>query len=210
MSSPLPNPHLVVRGYGSVTVEPDLAHVSVELRAANVDPAAAKQHVDDRSKAVVLLATRCGIDRRDVTAAHIAIRPKYNWKSDKKKYVGTLVSRDISLVLRDLEKFETLIQGLAEIPIFALEKVKMDTSKRLEYEQAAMDAAAADAQKKASQLAQGLGVGLKSVYRIAPPDYGDGFGSFDAMMATGGGTFEIGTIDIQAKIEITYWLESAS
>lgn len=187
-----------------------MARVSVELRAANPEAAAAKRYVDDRSGDVLQLADSCGIDRGDVTAAQIAIRPKYKWKSDKKRYVGTQVSRDITLVLRDLTQFGTLIQGLAEVPVFTLEQVKMDTSRRAEFQQSAMDAAAADAQQKAAQLAKGLGVGLGSVYRIAAPDHGEPFRNFDAMMGGPGGTFEVGTIDIQANVEITYWLEDSN
>jgi len=206
MTNALPNiPHIEVSGNADITVEPDFARIKAQLKHVADEPSEAKFQVDSQSSAVIELARECGVGDADITATKTEIEPEYDWRSEGKEYKGTSVSRDVRIVLRDLEQFPKLLQGLAEVPVHKLRDVTMDTTRREEVEQQALAQAIAHAQRTAEDIAKGLNQRISGVFRVVHSD-----GRFDtdilfhSLSSSTEASFEIGTIEVSAHIEIMF------
>lgn len=211
MSDSIPFDHLCVGGTAKLSVLPDIATITVALREISHDLAAAKRTVDERSSRVIELAKKLGIDLKDVTATQIAIGPEYEWKAgNERQFKGSFVSRDVTVILRDLGKYSTLIHGFAEVPITSLSKAKLDVSDRSRLEKEVLLKAIGDARETATSMAAGIGMKLGHFHSINSQRtyHIGGVASYDADAERG--SFEIGTIEISREINCVFRLDGAA
>ena len=105
----------------------------------------------------------------------------------------------------DLEHFPKLLQGLANVPVYKLRDVTMDTTRRDEVEQQALIQAITDAKKTAHDIAKGLNQRISGVIRAVHTD-----GRFNAdllfhsISSSTEASFEIGTTEVSAQIQILF------
>lgn len=206
MENALPDvPHIEVTGTADITVEPDFARIKAELKHVADDVSEAKRKVDSQSSAVIELAHRCNVVDADITATKLEIEPEYDWRSEGNEYKGTSVSRDVQIVLRDLEEFPKFLQGLADVPVYKLRHVTMDTTRRDEIEQQALAQAIRDAEKTAQAIAKGLNQRISGVIRAVHTDgrFNDDI-FFRSISSSTEASFEVGTIEVSARIQILF------
>lgn len=204
-------PHISVTGTSRTKVDPDFAQITVELKCVTDDASEGKTKVDAQSAAVIQLARECGVLEPEITATQLEIGPEYDWRSEGNSYKGTSISREVSVVLRDLDKFSQILQGLADVPVFRLANVEMDTSNRQAIEKQTLDAAIQDAKESASQIAQGLGLTITGVYRASPGGSRHGRGAYYAMASLDTqDSFEVGRIEISSEIDVIFHVQSSS
>jgi|APSaa5957512622_1039677.scaffolds.fasta_scaffold13736_1 uncharacterized protein len=168
--------HIYVTGLGKAKAVPDLVEISVRIEKTDKDLRVAKQSVDERTLTVVDAAKRHGVHDEDITSARLYIHPEYHWDRTNRIFDGNLVSRYISLTLRDIATYNSLIKSLVDANITSIRKLEMSSTKREELEQEARSAALADAKAKASAMAADLGARLGPVYSISeqqPDGYRD-------------------------------------
>lgn len=208
MAEALPDiPHLEVTGSAVSIVEPDLARVTAELKHVDDNASVAKRSVDTQTAALLSLARDCEVATADSTATQLDIGPEHDWRAEGNTYKGTSVSREVTIILRDLSHFPKLLDGLAGIPVHKLRNVTMDTTDRDSVERETLAAAIANAQKVATDIALGLKQQITGVFRVAHSDgrYNDRL--FYAAADISSDTFEIGNIEIRARVEITFAIE---
>ena len=197
--------HIEVTGEAELPVEPDIAYIETRLKNVADSPSVAKEEVDRRSSAVIELARSCGIGDADITATRLEITPEYDWRADVREYKGTSVSRDIQVVLRDLESYPKFVQGLADVPVQSLSDVTMDTTRRDELEEEALADAIANATKIAKAMARGLGQEITGVFRAANSDRPYSRGVVLGELTSGArNSFEIGTIKVAQYVKIIF------
>lgn len=206
MNDQIPDiPHIEVTGEAQLLVEPDIAYVEARLKKVADSPAVAKEEVDRRSSAVIELARSCGVADADITATRLEIHPEYDWRADVREYKGTSVSRDVQIVLRDLESYPKFVQGLADVPVQTLSDVTMDTTRRAELEEQAIADAIANATKIAKSLARGLGQEISGVFRAANSERPYNRGVVLGELTSGAGnSFEIGTIKVAQYVKVIF------
>ena len=208
MDNPPQTEYISVQGAAKLKAVPDMARITIDLKHVDMDLGPAKATVDERSKALIQLAKRTGIDTEDVSSTQIAIAPEYEGGFARgRRYKGTSVSRQITIVLRDLQKYNELVQGLVAIPITTLKQVEMDVTNRDDLEDQALREAIRNARNTASSIASELGVELGPVYSVSTPRSFYVAGAGGAAVDHAQEAFEPGTIEISSEVSAVFRLK---
>ncbi len=166
MSQSMDNLGIHVSGRGEVEVVPDMARFSLEINRQGQDAVALKKEMDAVMARVLKLTDKLKISRKDVTAASVQIHPNRVYNNGKQSIDGVIASRSIQVVLRDLDKFGSLMNQSLEMGINNIGNVQLDSSKRIKLQEQALDAAIEDAKAQAARLAKGFGVKLGDVKNV--------------------------------------------
>ena len=158
--------HISVTGEATVQAMPDMATIQVQVYGKDMVLAKAKAVVDERSAAIIKLAESRGATGEDITASQIDLTPNIEWQETGFVDKGTSISREVTVVLRDLSRYGEFIQGLTEVPISQLVQVRMDTTRRDELRAAALADAIKSARAEAETVAAQFGARLGPVYSI--------------------------------------------
>jgi uncharacterized protein YggE len=203
--------HITVSGHGVVRVVPDVLtlRLSIDKREKKVD--AAKQDVDQRTSKVIAVARNVGIKKHDITSTQIYITPRYETHNDKRELAGYEVRRQLTLKLRDTDKYESLLKKLVGAGVNGIDGISRSYSHPAALRDKAFDKAVSDAHDKAERLAQAFHARLGEVHTIdeqsspEPRPLMQRNASFAA--AAKSSTFEPGTVDVEARIQVTYLLK---
>lgn len=159
-------PHVVVVAEGEVEAVPDIAHLNLQISDTRDTASAAKAEVDQRSSMVLNAAREQGISEENIRASQIRVYPDYEWDEGKRLLRGQRVERSIELKLTDLSRYGDLLDGLVLAGITELGSVSFDLSNRKELVGQALDAAVANAKRKAEVLAKGFGRKLDGIFHV--------------------------------------------
>lgn len=166
MTQSMDNLGIHVSGRGEVEVVPDMARFSLEINRQGQDAVALKKEMDTIMARVLKLTDKLKISRKDVTAASVRIHPNRVYNDGKQSIDGVIASRSIQIVLRDLDLFGSLMNRSLELGINNIGNVQLDSSKRVELQEQALDAAIDDAKAQAARVARGFGVELGAVKNV--------------------------------------------
>ena len=200
-----------VTGRAEIAVEPDMARMTLQVSAQADDAVSVKRQIDGVTRSVLKVADRYDIARRDVTAAVVNMSPNYHYENNRRTVEGMQGSRTISVTLRKLDNYGDFMNAVLESGINNISGVTLDTSKRAELEDQALDLAIADARKRAADVAKEFGVALGQVLNIhvqaghVEPRMRAMSRSADAS----GGDFSGGELDIRRDIQATFSIKTA-
>lgn len=185
LASPLPDfPFVAVTGQSSKQVAPDSVTVTFSITTFHQTAEVANAQLSQASTKVLAVLKANGVSDEQVTAYELE-------KSEKRKRDDYY--NELEILGYDLNRrFEVRLSSLKQYPallaqLYAAEYVHnlnsvFDTSERDAVETALISAAAAQARKKAEQMAEGLGVKIHSVFAF------NDSGSFSSFFATFGVT----------------------
>lgn len=166
---PLPkHPHIIVNGYGQIEQVPDKAIVRFEVSAIASNFSLAKEAVDKIIYQAIKAAKKQRVAEDDINASKINASPQYNWEDKNRIYKGERVSRQVEVRLTNIERYNSLVEGLLASGISRLQPVELDFSDRHSLENKALTLALDDAKQKATTMAEHLGTKLKGIFQIAP------------------------------------------
>lgn len=152
------------------------------------------------------------IPTADFKTKQVALNPQYDYEKKKTTYNAT---QTIEIVLKDLSKYDELMEGLVQQGINRLDRVSFETSKLLQLQTEARKLAIKDAKSKAedyvSVLGQKVGKAItisdNSVYRPQPM-----YAAMKSMaMDSNGGaeneTLAVGEIEVTANVSVSFILD---
>lgn len=180
LERPATDPRVIsVSGQGEVSVKPDRARVSMGVEAVNADLKTAEAEVNRVVRAFIAESKVLGIAEADVSTAGINIAPEYIWleKERRNQLVGYRVSRDLEVMLRDLDKVGDLMLRATRAGVNRVNSPQLESSRSADLTRQALVKATEDARAKAKLLADTLAVKLGPVLRLnaqdaaAPPPY---------------------------------------
>lgn len=194
----------------------------MSVTKVNKDIAAAKAANDAVIDEVRKTTARFSIPAIDVKTNYITIREKFDRKkipnSDdefEQVFAGYAVSRNITVRLKDLTKFEALFSELVETGISGMDSVVFETSKLREFKDQARAGAMKAAREKASAMAAEIGQSIGKAVSIEGKDI-DGYRSPYANISRNNfsvsddddepESFAIGSISIKAQVEAQFVL----
>lgn len=166
------NQGIHVNGVGEVRIEPDMLRVNLDITQQASTVAKARQETDRVTSAVLALTDRLGVEKRDVQAASIRVHPIYSRSSNSSSRSGPptiegfQANRSITVTLRDLDDLDGLLSGAVDAGINGIGNIALDTSRRNELEQQALDLAIADAKAQASHVAEQFEVSLGGLINV--------------------------------------------
>jgi uncharacterized protein YggE len=172
-----PRPRTVTTaGMAEVSAEPDIARVTLGVEARKPSLEAARADVATAVDRVLALTRELKIDPKYVNATRVQVQPEYRWNEDDRERVllGYVVSRQVDVELRDLDKLGTLLERAVDAGVNQVGDPVLDSSRRKELEREAMAEAVDDARLNAEALARAAGARLGaprtlSAAQIAPP-----------------------------------------
>ena len=203
-AQPTVNGGISVNGQGSIEVEPDMGRVTLHVRREGEDGSALTQSLNQVTADLIALAQEFGIDKRDITATALSISPRYRRRGEETVTDGVVASRNVTLTLRDLDRFMDLMNQALALGANNVEPIRLDTSKREQLENQALSLAMEDAKAEAARVADGFGVSLGAVTSVVVGAHSPRPEAMRSMMAESAATFSAGVIQINRSLSATF------
>jgi uncharacterized protein YggE len=159
-------PLITTLGEATITVVPDeiLLNFTITSQDGNIEGAKEKNR-SVSSKAISFLLKEAGIEEKHIQTRYMNIRPvKKNYNSPVIDFYSA--QQSFNVCIKDLDKFEPIIDGLLNNGITEIGNPQFRTTKLEEYKMEAKLKAVKHARDKASALAKELGQDIGRAHRI--------------------------------------------
>ena len=168
-----PQPRLVsVTGEGEVMAVPD--EVQLNLQVETFDPvlAKAKQANDDAVKGTLEIVNKYNVDPKDFQTDYFTVRNEERYYMDnqtgqQRSKKGFFVTKNVTIVLRDVTKFEAVYSEALEAGVNNINGVEFRSSQAKKLRDEARVLAVRAAKEKASAMASELGQEILRPYQIS-------------------------------------------
>ena len=154
MAQNQPQPSVDVSGEGIVTVTPDEATVRVRVENTGKDVKSLKQMNDAIVNDVLKFIDKAGIDEKDVKTEYVRLSKTYEYNTKKYTYSA---NQSVSIKIRDLSRYDRIMNGLLESGINRIDGVTFSSSNQTDLESEARVKAMANAKMKAQEYAGAIG-----------------------------------------------------
>lgn len=205
-------PMINVSGEGKVKVAPDQALISIAIETKGIKAVEVKRENDTKMDAILKFIKKSNIAQEDIQTQRISLNPNYDYEKKKYSYVAT---QSVQILLKDLSKYDTLMEGLVNEGINRIDNVEFKSSQLLQLQSDARKLAMKDAKSKAedyvSVLNQKVGKALlisdnSQVFMPQPRMY-----AMKSSMAMDESapreTLAIGEIEITANVTVSFGLD---
>ena len=208
-----PIPLINVSGEGKIKVTPDQACISVSVESKGNNAVEVKKENDAKIDAVIKFIKKMAIAKEDFQTQRVSLNPNYDYEKKKHNYIAT---QTIVITLKDLSKYDTLMDGIVETGINRIDNVEFKSSKMLLLQSDARKLAIKDAKAKAEDFVSVLGQKVGKAMTIS--DNSQGYNPQPVMyamktmaMADGAGepreTLATGEIEIIVNVSVSFVLE---
>jgi uncharacterized protein len=215
-----PPPTITVNGSGSATYQPDIARISLGVRAESASAAASANMVNARAASVIAALRKLGIADADIATSDYSIQyqppdnsgaqpmgvePNATSVAPRRPAQGTYVATESIDVKTAIAKAGQVLDAGVASGANETNGIAFDTSARTSLYREALSRAVADARAQAEILAKAAGVTLGGIQSI---DVGSGSGPIQPMvrMAAVAEPAQIlgGTAEVDASVEVVF------
>lgn len=207
-------PLISVTGEGIVKVIPDQAVIKVRVENQGKSAVEVKNANDVAIDAVLKYCKKLKIEEKDVHTDYINLNKNYDYNKKEYNYVA---NQSLSIKLRDLDKYEELIQGLLGAGINRIDGVVFESSKMDMHLSEARKKAVANAKKKAGeytgvlnqQVGKAVQISETSSGPVPMPNYRNKMLSSMSITESDSGseTISIGEMLVTAKVNVSFELK---
>lgn len=159
-----PQPLISVTGEGIVTVTPDEVSINVRVENTGKDATLIKQENDRTVSKVLAFIKKMGIKDKDVKTQYIRLNKNYDYNSKTYNYSA---NQSISITLKDLSKYEDLMNGLLQSGINRVDGVSFSASNEDKLKSEARKKAVENAKTKAEEYAGVLNQSVGKAFSIS-------------------------------------------
>ena len=204
---------IYITGEGKVTVKPDIAKISLGLTTkAQTVAEAQKQNTETMNTLTKTLKDEFKIKNEDIQTSNYSIYPDYVWFNNKQNLNGYVVSQNLDVKIRDLDKAGDVLARAGEAGLNQVGGLQFSVDDPEKSRIEARDKAIENAKEKAEALARVAGVKLGRVISVSesgdqpqPPIYGMGAGMMYAKSdVSQSPSIEVGTNEIKVTVTIGY------
>ena len=135
-----------VAGEGKITITPDQVSISVTVESKGSKAQEVKAENDIKIDAALRYVKKMGIEAKDFQTQRVNLNDQYDYQKKKHNYVA---NQTINILLRDITKYDTLMEGLMDAGINNIGGVTFKSSKFDSYKSEARKLAMKDAKQKA-------------------------------------------------------------
>ena len=203
-------PQINVNGEGKVKVVPDQVCISATVETKGSNAKEVKRQNDEKMDAVLKFIKKMNIPTADFKTKQVSLNPIFDYEKKKTTYDAT---QTVEIVLKDLSKYDELMEGLVQQGINRLDNVSFESSKMAQYQSEARKLAMKEAKLKAEDYVSVLGQKVGKAITISDnsqvyhprPMYAAV--KMEAMDAASNETLAIGEIEITANVSVSFILE---
>ena len=142
-------PSISVTGEGKIKVTPDEAIISFGVENSGKDATEVKKKNDEIVDKVLKVIKKHKIPTTDFQTERVSLYKTYDYNTKKNQFQA---SQNISIHLKDLNKYDALMIDLVDSGVNAIQNVEFKSSKIKELETQARKEAILDAKKKAEDF----------------------------------------------------------
>ena len=139
-------PLISVSGEGKISVKPDQVVINFGIENIGKDAKEVKKLNDETVDKTLKFIKEFGILSNDYKTTDVSLNRNYDY--EKKKY-NYRASQSVTIILKNLSRYDSLIMGLVDNGINSISNVEFKTSKLEEYKSEARKLAMKEAQHKA-------------------------------------------------------------
>ena len=147
-------PQINVNGEGKVKVVPDQGTIAVTVETKGNNAKDVKKENDVKIDAVLKFIKKMNLAPTDYKTQRVSLNPQYDYEKKKHSYNAT---QTIEILLRDLSKYDELMEGLVNEGINRIDAVTFQSSKLAQYQSEARKLAMKEAKLKAEDYVSVLG-----------------------------------------------------
>ncbi|SHG13589.1 hypothetical protein SAMN05444396_1057 [Flavobacterium segetis] len=205
-------PQINVSGEGKVKVVPDEATIEVTVETKGNNSQDVKKQNDIKIEAVLKFIKKMNLASSDFRTQRVALNPQYDYEKKKHNYNAT---QTIEILLKDLSKYDELMEGLVDAGINRIDNVTFQSSKLAQYQSEARKLAIKEAKLKAEDYVSVIGQKVGRAMTISDntqnyypqPRYAAMKTMEMADMSTPRETLAMGEINITANVTVSFILE---
>lgn len=159
---------ITVNGNSSVSLVPDEAQLGFNVTELSKTADTALVDVNRQVNKLLNRLTDRGIPEKDITATSQRVTPQYRWDatSQVRIFEGFEVSRDVTLMIRDLSLLGPVMEDLVKTGVTRLSPPSLTSSQHKAAEQEGLTIAFSDAKIQAELLAEAAGLTLTGARAI--------------------------------------------
>ena len=205
-------PQINVNGEGKVKVIPDQATIAVTVETKGNNAKDVKKENDEKIEAVLKFIKKMNLAPADYKTQRVSLNPQYDYEKKKHSYNAT---QTIEILLRDLSKYDELMEGLVNEGINRIDAVTFQSSKLEQYQSEARKLAMKEAKMKAEDYVSVLGQKVGRAMTISDnsqtyypqPMYAAMKTMEMADVSAPRETIAVGEINITANVTVSFILE---
>ena len=148
---------ITVTGEADVRVVPDEVVLTLGVETDDLDLATAKAENDARMSRVIRAAEDAGLPENLIRTDYLGIEPRYDYDGRERIFLGYWVRKSVSLTLRDIDSFESLLSAVLEAGANYVHGVQFQTTELRTHRDHARSLALQAAREKAESMAAELG-----------------------------------------------------
>lgn len=204
-------PMITVMGEGKVKVVPDQVSISVSVESKGTKSADVKKENDTKVDAVLKYIKKMGIDAKDFQTTRVSLNDQYDYEKKKHNFIAF---QSIQILIKDLSKYDALMEGLVDSGINNIGNIDFQSSKIEMHKSEARKLAIQNAKAKAQDYVGALGQKIGVAYTIVDNSQDNYPRPRYEMMAMkmadsafgGNETLAVGEIEITANVSVSFLL----
>ena len=205
-------PMINVSGEGKVKVTPDQAAITVSIETKGSKAAEVKTENDKKMDAIIKFIKKSNIAKEDFQTQRVSLYPNYDYDKKKHSYIAT---QSLQILLKDLTKYDLLMEGLVDEGINRIDNVEFKSSKMIQLQSEARKLAMKDAKGKAEDYVSVLNQKVGKAFLISdnsqvfipqPRMYAMKSMAMDVAEVPRE-TLAVGEIEITANVSVSFILE---
>ncbi len=157
-------PMVNVTGEGKIKIIPDEACITISQETKGLTAVAVKKENDIKIDAILKFIKKMNIPQSDYLTQRVALNPIYDYEKKQQEYVA---SQTVSILLKDLSKYDILMDGLVKAGVNKIDNVEFKTSKLLLIQSDARKLAIKNAKLKAEDFVSVLGQKIGKAFSIS-------------------------------------------
>ena len=157
---------ITVQARGRVEAVPDILSLQVSIKQVAANMQQASQQADAIARQAVAAAMALGIAAEDIDNWQMHSWREYDWRGNKRRYLGEAVQRELQFKLRKPDLYGALVAALSKLDLLHIHPPQTSHSNINDLELAALRAALARGKVKAAAIAEELGVRLGPVRSV--------------------------------------------
>ncbi|HEY1195544.1 SIMPL domain-containing protein [Flavobacterium sp.] len=205
-------PLINVNGEGKVKVAPDQVCISATVETKGNNAKDVKKQNDEKMDAVLKFIKKMNVPTADFKTKQVSLNPQYDYEKKKTSYNAT---QTVEIVVKDLAKYDELMEGLVQQGINRIDRVSFESSKLAQYQSEARKLAMKDAKVKAEEYVSVLGQKVGKAFTISDnsqvyhpqPMYAAMRMKEADSMGASNETLAIGEIEITANVSVSFVLD---
>jgi uncharacterized protein YggE len=210
-----PKPRLIsVTGTSEMNIAPDQVVLSLGVESRDRDLRVAKSQNDARVKKILGLARDAGVAVKDIQTSTLTMGADYS-EEKVPKFLGYQVSQTMSITLRSLSKYESLMTELLEAGVNRVNGIYFDIAETRKYRDEARSNAIRAAKEKAVAMAADLGQTVGKPWEISEESGWNSYQYAANNYVIGGQpasssqepTMAPGQVTIRASVKVSFQLE---